>query len=64
MAWNQPMKHINLNPFSKQVMDAFRPALLEFGPLKHTFKVPVDWKVNATLLQRVARARLAEIREK
>jgi hypothetical protein len=32
--------------------------------LKHTFKVPVDWKVNASLLQRIARARLAEIREK
>lgn len=79
MAWNQPMlrkrdayvlgasvakKHITLNPFSKQVMDAFRPELLEFDPLKHTFKVPVDWKVNATLLQRLARARLAEIRQK
>jgi uncharacterized protein YdhG (YjbR/CyaY superfamily) len=79
MAWNQPMlrkgdsyvvgasvakKHITLNPFSKQVMDAFRPELLEFDPLKHTFKVPVDWKVNASLLQRIARARLAEIREK
>jgi uncharacterized protein YdhG (YjbR/CyaY superfamily) len=79
MAWNQPMlrkgdayvigasvakKHITLNPFSKEVMDAFRPELHEFDPLKHTFKVPVDWKVNASLLQRVARARLAEIREK
>ncbi len=76
MAWNQPMlytgsayvfgvsvskNHITLNPFSKAVMDSFRPALAKYDPLKHTFKVPVDWKVDAPLLQRMAKARLAEI---
>lgn len=78
MAWNQPMlrrgtayvigvsvskQHITLNPFSKAVMDEFRPALAKYRPLKHTFKVPLDWKVDARLLQRIATARLAEIRE-
>jgi uncharacterized protein YdhG (YjbR/CyaY superfamily) len=76
MAWNQPIlytgsayvfgvsvskNHITLNPFSKVVMDAFRPALAKYDPLKHTFKVPVGWKVDAPLLQRMAKARLAEI---
>ena len=76
MAWNQPMlstgtayvfgvsvskNHVTLNPFSKAVMDEFRPALAAYDPLKHTFKVPVGWKVDAPLLQRMATARLAEI---
>jgi uncharacterized protein YdhG (YjbR/CyaY superfamily) len=77
MAWNQPMirnergyvlgvsvskRHITLNPFSKAVMDTFRPRLAAYDPLKHTFKVPLDWKVDASLLQRVVNARLAELR--
>ena len=76
MAWNQPMlrsgtayvfgvsvskNHITLNPFSKAVMDEFRTKLAAYDPLKHTFKVPVDWKVDVGLLQRLAKARLAEI---
>jgi len=77
IAWNQPMlrsgtayvfgvsvskNHITLNPFSKAVMDQFRPALAKYSPLKYTFKVPVDWKVDTPLLQKMATARLAEIR--
>jgi len=76
MAWNQPMlrsgtayvfgvsvskNHITLSPFSKAVMDQFRAALAKYDPLKHTFKVPVDWKVDAPLLQKMAKARLVEI---
>lgn len=76
MAWNQPMlrsgsayvfgvsvskNHITLNPFSKAVMDEFRPVLAKYAPAKHTFKVPIDWKVDAVLLQQMARARLAEL---
>ncbi len=76
MAWNQPMlttgtayvigvsvskNHITVNPFSKAVMDEFRTKLAAYDPLKHTFKVPVDWKVDVGLLQRLAKARLAEI---
>lgn len=77
MAWNQPMlrsdtayvfgvsvskNHITLNPFSKEVMDEFRVRLAKYDPLKHTFKVPVDWKVDAPLLQHMAKSRLAELR--
>jgi len=76
MAWNQPMlrsgtayvfgvsvskNHITLNPFSKAVMDQFRAALAKYDPLKHTFKVPVNWKVDAPLLQKMAKARLVEL---
>jgi uncharacterized protein YdhG (YjbR/CyaY superfamily) len=76
MAWNQPMlrkgtayvigisvskNHITINPFSKAVMDQFRRALAEYDPLKHTFKVPIDWKVDSRLLQNMAKARLAEV---
>lgn len=77
MAWNQPMlrrgtayvigvsvskRHITLNPFSKSVMDEYSSELVDFGALKHTFKVPLDWKVDARLIQRLAAARLAEIK--
>jgi uncharacterized protein YdhG (YjbR/CyaY superfamily) len=79
MAWNQPMLrlgtahvigvsvskgHITINPFSKAVMDDFRPALESYDPLKHTFKVPLDWKVDAVLLQKMAKARLSEVTKK
>ena len=78
VAWNQPMlrsgkhyvigvsvskKHITLNPFSKAVMDEFRVTLAKYEPLKHTFKVPLDWKVDASLVQRMAKARLAEAKD-
>ena len=79
MAWNQPMLrndnayvigvsvskgHITINPFSKVVIDSFRSALAKYDPLKHTFKVPVDWKVDVPLVQMLAKARLAELKKK
>jgi len=42
-------------------MDQFRAALAKYDPLKHTFKVPVNWKVDAPLLQKMAKARLVEL---
>ena len=75
-AWNQPMlrsgkqsviglsvakKHILINPFSKDVMESFSKRLADFDPLKHTFKVPLDWKVDVALIQAIAKARLKEL---
>ena len=76
VAWNQLMlrasdgryvlglsaasNHILLNPFSERVLAAVEDDLRDFGTLKRTFKVPVDWQVDAALLRRMVDARLAE----
>ena len=76
IAWNQPMlridgkyviglsaarHHMLLNPFSRDVLDAFADELADYEVNKHTFKVPLDWTVDATLLHGMVRARLAEL---
>ena len=76
MAWNQPMlrtregqyviglsaskKHLSVNPFSKDVLDAHRDNLSHYVVNKHTFQLPIDWKINTTLLISLVKARLAE----
>lgn len=75
-AWNQPMlraldgryviglsvakQHILLNPFSGAVLDRFADALAPYECNKKTFKVPLDWDVDAALLNDLVDARLAE----
>lgn len=76
IAWNQPMLRVNgayviglsaathhllLNPFSADVLAAFADELSDYQVNKRTFKVPVDWKVDAALLQAMTKARLAEL---
>ena len=76
VAWNKPMlrtgdqyvfavsaatKHLTLNPWSTDVLEAFTEELGDLTVNKHTFLVPLDWKVKASLLQRMVKARLAEI---
>jgi uncharacterized protein len=76
IAWNQPMLRANgsyviglsaatnylmLNPFSKDVLTEFAGRLSEYEVLKHTFRIPNDWKVDADLLHAMVAARLAEI---
>ncbi|MBU6330414.1 MAG: hypothetical protein KGR18_10745, partial [Acidobacteria bacterium] len=53
--------HLTLNPFSAAVMTEFAERLHGYRCGKKTFNVPGDWKVDATLLQDLARARLAEL---
>jgi uncharacterized protein YdhG (YjbR/CyaY superfamily) len=77
IAWNQPMlrqgtdyvlgasatkSHILINPFSKSVIEKFRPRLRDHRVLKHTIALPSDWTVDAALIQAIAKARLAEIK--
>ena len=77
IAWNQPMlrldtqyviglsvakNHITLNPFSSDVLESFTDKLSKYVVNKHTFQVPIDWKVDAVLLRALANARLKEIK--
>lgn len=75
IAWNQPMlrlegqyifglsvhsKHILIAPMSGDVVEAFLPRLSGYEVNKKTIKVPVDWKVDAALLNDMVDARIAE----
>jgi uncharacterized protein YdhG (YjbR/CyaY superfamily) len=77
IAWNQPMlrsgnqyviglsvakNHITLNPFSGEVLASFTDKLSKYVVNKHTFQVPLDWKVDAGLLRALTTARLKEIK--
>jgi uncharacterized protein YdhG (YjbR/CyaY superfamily) len=79
MAWNQPMlrnengyvigvsvskNHLTLNPFSTTVLNLVTPKLTKYEVKKHTFLVPLDWKVDSALMQAIAKARIAEITKK
>lgn len=76
VAWNQPMlrsgkdyvigvsaskKHLTIGPWGDDPMTAFAADLADYETNKKTFKVPLDWKVDATLLNRLVRYRLNEI---
>ena len=78
VAWNQPMLrrgtdyilgvsatkgYILINPFSKNVVDEFRPKLREHRVLKHTVALPSDWDVDVKLIQAIAKARIAELKK-
>lgn len=76
IAWNQPMlrlgsgyvfglsvakNHISLSPFSSDVLLSFAHLLKEYEVKKNTFQVPLNWKVDVSLLQSMAKARIAEM---
>ena len=75
IAWNQPMlrkgtmyvfgwsvtkNYILMAPWSKDVLEVFRPKLTDFKVNKKTIAVPSDWDVDAKLLNAMVKARLAE----
>jgi len=77
MAWNQPMlrlgkdyvigmsvskNHITINPFSANALDKNLKKLEPYTVNKHTFQVPLDWKVDATLISSLAKVRISEIK--
>lgn len=77
VAWNQPMlrvdgkyvfglsaakNHLLVNPFSKDALAVCADKLAGYEVSTHTVRLPVDWKVNASLLKSLVRVRLAEIR--
>ena len=77
IAWNQPMlrlekdyifglsvakNHILLAPWSTDVLKRFAPKLGDFEVNKKTFAVPLDWKVDGSLLQAMVKARISELK--
>lgn len=76
VAWNQPMlrlgkdivfavssakSHLLINLGSKDVLGAFADRLSAFEVSKHTIRIPLDWTVNASLLNALVAARLKEL---
>jgi len=53
--------HLLINPHSKQVLQTLAPRLKGLEVSTHTVRIPLDWKVNATLLQAMVRERISEI---
>ena len=77
MAWNQPMlrmgkayvlgaslskNHLTLNTFSTEVLEKHLKKLSGYEVNKHTFIVPLDWKVDGPLLRSMAKVQIAEIK--
>ena len=75
IAWNQPMlkdgsryvfgisatkNYLLIAPWSSDVLDAFRPKLVDYKVNKKTIQIPSDWEVDTKLLQQMVRAVLAE----
>ena len=77
IAWNKPMlkyqdeyifgvalatNHILLAPFDPKILKKLAPQLKEYKVLKKTVQVPVDWKVDAKLLQSMAKIAIEQIK--
>lgn len=75
VAWNQPMlrigtftvfgvsasaNHLTINPFSIDALRTCGKKLEGYKLNKYTFTVPIDWKVDAALLNALVKARLSE----
>jgi len=73
IAWNQPMlkyqnsyvfglsvakNHLTLAPFNPAVLESLQEQLASYEVNKKTFKVPIDWKVDRTLLKNLITATL------
>ena len=76
IAWNQPVlrsggqyvfglsaakNHLLINPFSKDVLNEMSDRLKGLEVSKHTIRIPLDWKVNQSVLTGLVGRRLKEI---
>ena len=77
LAWNQPMvkldkhyvfgasassKHVLIAPWDQEVLHQFAPKFKEGNALKKTIQLPIDWEVDAKLLQAMIKASLANLK--
>ena len=77
IAWNQPMlksgesyvfglsvakNHLLIAPWGDQVLAHFESRLGDYEVNKKTIKVPVDWKVDAKLLNDMVKFRLDQLK--
>ncbi len=54
-------KHLTIGPWGDDPMTAFAADPADYETNKKSFKVPLDWKVDATRLNQLVRHRLNEI---
>jgi uncharacterized protein YdhG (YjbR/CyaY superfamily) len=57
--WNE---HLSVYPITAGIRRALGPALTPFAASKGTVKIPLETRTPVTLLRRMVRARVAEIR--
>ena len=77
IAWNQPMvkldkhyvfgasassKHVLIAPWDQDVLKKFAPKFKEGNALKKTIQLPIDWDVDAKLLQAMIKASLSNLK--
>ena len=77
IAWNQPMvklgkdyifgasassKHVLIAPWDQDVLKEFAPKFKEGNVLKKTIQLPIDWEVDAKLLQSMIKASLNNLK--
>ena len=77
IAYNQPMvkfekhyifgasastKHVLIAPWDQDVLKQFAPKFKEGNALKKTIQLPIDWNVDAKLIQAMIKASLANIK--
>ena len=77
IAWNQPMvkldkhyifgasassKHVLIAPWDQDVLHEFAPKFKEGNALKKTIQLPIDWEVDAKLLQAMIKASLSNLK--
>ena len=77
IAWNTPMvkfekhyifgasastKHVLIAPWDQDVLKQFAPKFKEGNALKKTIQLPIDWDVDAKLIQAMIKASLANIK--
>jgi len=77
IAWNHPMvkldkqyifgasassKHVLIAPWDQEVLHQFAPKFKEGNALKKTIQLPIDWDVDANLLQAMIKASLSNLK--
>jgi uncharacterized protein YdhG (YjbR/CyaY superfamily) len=77
IAWNKPMvklgndyifgasastKHVLIAPFDLEVLHEFAPKFKEGNALKKTIQLPIDWEVDAKLIQALIKASLSNLK--
>ena len=77
IAYNQPMvkfekhyifgasastKHVLIAPWDQKVLQQFAPKFKEGNALKKTIQLPIDWDVDAKLIQAMIKASLANLK--
>ena len=76
IAWNLPMihkqgkyivglaaykNHLSYSPWSPGVIESFAKRLSGYVTTKNLFQVPVDWRIDVSLVRDLVSARLAEL---